>query len=70
MDSPLVQSKIIYTVVFIFDRNALDLNCYFYVLEATLENKCMCFHDYDYIVRKGKEKMNQTSPFSPTSKIN
>ena len=36
-------------------RNARDLNCRFYVVEATLlENKCMCFQDYDYAMRKGR----------------
>ena len=49
------------------DRNALDLN---YVVEATSENKCICFQDYDYIVRKSAQKMYQSSPFSPTSKMN
>ena len=40
------------------DRKVLDLNCHFYVVKATLENKCMpCFQDYDYIVRKGAEKI-------------
>ena len=40
------------------DRNALDLNCHFYVVKATLENKCLpCFQAYDYIVRKGTEKI-------------
>ena len=48
------------------DRNAKD----FYVVEATLENKCMpCFQNYDYTVRKGAEKMYQASP-SPISKMN
>ena len=52
------------------DRKALDLNCHFYVVKATLENKCMpCFQDYDYIFRKGAEKMYQVSPSSPTSKM-
>ena len=59
----LVQSKMTYAVVFIHtDRNALDLNCHFYVVEATLENKCMCFQDYDYVFRKGVEKIYQASP--------
>ena len=33
------------------DQNALDLNYHFYVVEATLENRCtccMCFLDYHY----------------------
>ena len=37
-------------------RNALDLNCHFYVVEATLENKCMCFQDYDYIVQRAPSR--------------
>ena len=32
------------------DRNALDLNCHFYVVEATLEN------NYDYIVRRAPNR--------------
>ena len=36
-------------------RNARDLNCRFYVVEATLlENKCIYFQDYDYALRKGR----------------
>ena len=35
------------------DRNALDLNFHFYVVEATLENKCMYFQDYS---SKGRRK--------------
>ena len=50
------------------DRNALDFFL-FYVVEAKLENKCMCFQDYDNIVRKGTEKMYQASLSSPTSKM-
>ena len=38
------------------DQNALDLNYHSYVVEAILENRCMCFQDYDYIVWKGAEK--------------
>ena len=32
------------------DQNALDLNYHFFVVEATLENRCtcMCFQDYQY----------------------
>ena len=55
------------------DRNTLDLNCHFYVVEATLQSKCMCFQDYDYTVRKGAalgEKMYHASPSSPTSEMN
>ena len=38
------------------DRNVLDLNCHVYVVEATLENKCMCFQDYDYIVQRAPNR--------------
>ena len=38
------------------DRNALDLNCHFYVVEVTLENKCMCFQDHDYIVQRAPNR--------------
>ena len=33
-----------------------------FVVEATLENKCICFQDYDYVFRKGAEK-NVSSVF-------
>ena len=38
----------------------VDLNCHFYVVEATFESKWMYFQDYDYAVRKGaKNKMTK-----------
>ena len=40
-------------------RNALDLICHIYVVEATLESKCMYFQDCDYAVRRGAEEMDQ-----------
>ena len=67
-DSPAVRSKIICAVVlFYIDKNALDLNYYSYVVEATLENRCMHFQDYHYIVRKGAEKMYRVLPSSDTN---
>ena len=48
-------------------KNALDLNYYSYVVEATLENRCMHFQDYHYIVRKGAEKMYRVLPSSDTN---
>ena len=66
IESPLVQSNNLRSGIYT-DRNALD----FYVAEVTLENKCMpCFQDYDYMVRKGAEKMYQVSLSSPTSIMN
>ena len=49
------------------DKNALDLNYYSYVVEATLENRCMHFQDYHYIVRKSAEKMYRVLPSSDTN---
>ena len=43
------------------DKNALDLNCHFYVVKARLENKM-------YV--KGAKKMYQASLSSPTLKMN
>ena len=49
------------------DQNALDLNYHSYVAEATLENRCVRFQDYHYIVQKGAEKMYRVLPSSDTN---
>ena len=40
-------------------QNALDLICHIYVVEATLESKCMYFQDCDYAVQRGAKEMYQ-----------
>ena len=36
--------------------NALNMNCHFYVMEATLESKRMYFQNYDYAVWRGPKR--------------
>ena len=53
-DSPLVQSK--YFRRLYSYRNAQNMNCHFYVMEATLESKPMYFQNYDYAVQRGPKR--------------
>ena len=51
------------------DQNALDLKLPFLRCggHKLLENRCMRFQDYHYIVRKGAKKMYQVLPSSDTN---